>query len=111
MSKSEEWEAFGRRVEAHLALVEAELAALRETLRGAGIQVRRQRIRITGSNGRANAALGILRAHDGDGGGVSPSTVAGLLGVSSAYAFDLLAALVANNQAVKVGRGRYKAIG
>lgn len=103
----EEWVGFGRRVEAHLAVIEGEMAALRKTLRAAGVEVRVQRIRITGSNGRANEVLGILRNHGGE---MSPSTIAGLLRVSPEYAFDLLAALVANNQAEKVSRGRYKAL-
>jgi hypothetical protein len=93
-------------VEAHLALIEREMAALRQTLRGAGIDVRVQRIRITGSNGRANEALTLLRATEG----MSPSQVARALGVSAEYAFDLLAALVADHQVERVGRGRYRAL-
>lgn len=109
--QSEEWLAFGRRVEAHLAVIEGEVAALRKTLRAAGVEVRVQRIRITGTNGRANEVLRLLRGARQNGSDpVSPSWIARALGVSPEYAFDLLAALVANHQAEKVGRGQYKAL-
>jgi hypothetical protein len=111
MVESEEWQAFGRRVEAHLALIEQEMAALRKTLRGAGIDVRVQRIRITGTNGRANEVLALLRgARDNGVAHVSPAWIARALGVTPVYAFDLLAALVANHQAERIGRGQYKAL-
>ena len=109
--QSEEWLAFGRRVEAHLAVIEQEMTALRKTLRAAGVDVRVQRIRITGTNGRANEVLQLLRGANENGmPHVSPSWIARALGVTPEYAFDLLAALVANHQAEKVGRGQYKAL-
>lgn len=106
--KDEEWLGFGRRVEAHLAQLEKEMAALRDTLRDAGIQVRRQRIRITRGNARAHDALTLLRASHPD--PLRAADVAQLLGKSPEYAFDLLASLVADGTAERVGRGWYRAV-
>ena len=106
--KDEEWLGFGRRVEAHIAATEKELAALRDTLRAAGIQVRRQRIRITKANGRCAAALSLARAvHPAT---VTPAVLAAHLGISREYAFDLLASLVADGTLARPARGRYAAV-
>jgi hypothetical protein len=102
----EEWRALALQIESRLCGMEGEIESLRSLLRSAGIPVRRQRIRITGENGKAQEALDVLRAH---GGTLRPSTVAGLLRVSREYAFDLLASLVAANTAERVGRGQYRA--
>lgn len=106
--KDEEWLGFGRRVEAHIAATEKELAALRDTLRDAGIQVRRQRIRITKANGRCAAALTLARAlHPYV---VTAPAVAAHLGISREYAFDLLASLVADGTLERPRRGQYRAV-
>jgi hypothetical protein len=104
----EEWAGFGRRVEAHLVVIDQELAALRETLRAAGISVRRQRIRITRVNGKAEEALAFLRHRTPK--PARPSEVAQVLSVSPEYAYDLLAALVAAGSAERVARGQYRAM-
>ena len=106
--KDEEWLGFGRRVEAHIAATEKELAALRDTLRAAGIQVRRQRIRITKANGRCAEALTIARAAAPA--PVSPAFIASMLGCSREYAFDLLASLVADGTLERPRRGQYRAV-
>lgn len=105
---NEEWLGFGRRVEAHLAQLEKEMAALRDTLRDAGVQVRRQRIRITRDNARAHDALVLLRASHPD--QMRARDVAALLGKSPEYAFDLLASLVADGTAERPRRGFYRAV-
>ena len=109
---AEEWAGFGRRVEAHLAVIEAELAALRQALRGAGVEVRRptQRVRITPRNQKAMQALAFLKAVSQDASrpsSVTPATVATHVGVSPEYAYDLLASLVAAGHVGRVRRGHY----
>lgn len=106
--KSEEWPGFGRRVEAHLAAMENELADLRETLRAAGIKVRRQRIRITRGNARALEALTLLRRCHPD--AATPTQIGRALGLSPEYAYDLLASLVADGSADRPQRGYYRAV-
>ena len=106
--KDEEWLGFGRRIEAHIAATEKELAALRDTLRAAGIQVRRQRIRITRSNERCAEALSLCReAYPAP---VTPALASRVLGVSPEYAFDLLASLVADGTLERPRRGQYVAV-
>jgi hypothetical protein len=105
---SEEWLAFGRRVDAHLTLIDQELAALRLTMRAAGIRVHVQRIRITRQNDRAKDALRLLREQPEE--AWRPAEVATHLGISPEYAYDLLAALVAEGSAQRVGRGLYRVI-
>ena len=106
--KSEEWDAYGRRVEAHLARIDAEVGALRDTLRGAGIEVRRQRTRIQPRNEKADRArvfLGALLPQ-----AATPTQVAHELDCSPEYAYDLLVALVAQGRAERVGRGKYRSL-
>lgn len=102
----EEWAGFGRRVEAHLAVIDNEMAALRDTLRGAGINVKRQRIRITRDNAQAAAALALLR--HGYPRAATPSQIGQALGLSAEYAYDLLASLVASGNAERISRGHYR---
>jgi predicted Rossmann fold nucleotide-binding protein DprA/Smf involved in DNA uptake len=102
----EQWQAYGRQVEAHLAQIEAQIGQLRDTLRAAGIDVRRQRTRVQPENERAREALTLLREQPTE--SWRPSEVARHLGVTPEYAYDLLAALVARGEATKTGRGRYR---
>lgn len=104
---NEEWEAYGRRVEAHLARVEAEIGALRDTLRGAGVEVRRQRTRIQPDNEKAGRARGFLQGISPQ--AATPTQVAHELDVSPEYAYDILMALVAQGKAERIGRGKYQA--
>lgn len=104
----EEWAGFGRRIEAHLAAIDQEMAALRETLRAAGIPVRRQRIRVTKDNANAGAVLDMLKAASPMGAVLTPTGVSRRLGVSPEYAYDLLASLVAAGKAERVARGEYR---
>lgn len=104
----EEWEGFGRRVEAHLAAIDKEMGALRDTLRAAGINVRRQRIRITKDNTNAKETLRLLTEAATMGAVMTPVGVSRRLGVSAEYAYDLLASLVAAGQAERVARGEYR---
>jgi hypothetical protein len=106
--KSEEWDGYGRRVEAHLARIEAEIGVLRDTLRDAGIEVRRQRTRIRPENENAVRAKELL--DDVNPRTLTPSQVAAELDITSEYAYDLLMALVATSQAQKVGRGKYQSV-
>jgi hypothetical protein len=107
--KSEEWDAYGRRVEAHLAQVEAEIGALRDSLRDAGIMVHRQRTRIQPENEKANRARVFLEAVYPQ--ALSPSQVAGEIDCSPEYAYDILMALVAKRTAERIGRGKYRSVG
>lgn len=106
---SEEWLAFGRRVDAHLTLIDQELAALRLTMRAAGIRVRIQRIRITRQNGRARDALRLMREIPSK--HWRSAEVGERLGISTEYAYDLLAALVADGAVERVSRGYYQISG
>ena len=106
--KSEEWDAYGRRAEAHLARIEAEVGALRDTLRGAGIEVRRQRTRIQPDNEKALRAHSFLFELSPQ--ALTPTRVAHELDCSPEYAYDLLMALVAQGKVERVGRGKYKAL-
>jgi hypothetical protein len=107
----EQWQTFGREVEAHLTRIDDELGALRETLRRAGINVRRQRVRVTPLNNKARDALTVLRqeAQQGPAASLSPAGVGRRIGVSAEYAYDLLMALVASGAAERIARGRYRA--
>ena len=106
---TEEWEGAGRRVEAHLALIEREVDGLRELLSQMGFPIRRQRIRITATNGKAAQALAFLQHMYPY--VATPKAVAAQLSVTSTYAYDLLSSLVAEGLAEKVRRGAYKATG
>lgn len=103
----EQWRAVAEEVDAALYRVETELGALRDVLRRAGLPVRRQRVRVTGENGAARAALEVLKRQGLA--PIGPAAVARLIHVSPEYAFDLLASLVASGFAERVGRGRYRA--
>ena len=105
----EQWQVFGREVEAHLTRIDDELGALRDTLRRAGINVRRQRVRVTRANGKARDALTVLRQEAQSGASLSPAALGLRVGVSAEYAYDLLMALVASGAAERVARGRYRA--
>jgi len=105
MNDDDRWQAFAHRIDAHLTAIDQELAALRQTLKAAGIRVHVQRIRVTRRNKRTTQALQYLRQSATP---ATPADVAKAAGISPEYAFDVLSALVAEGEVERVGRGQYQ---
>jgi hypothetical protein len=91
---------------ARLRTLESEKALVIQALREAGEPVRQQRVRIRpDTNARLPEAYKALRAAGAA--GLTRRTLAPILGIGPAYAFDLLDALRADGRAIKVRPGVY----
>lgn len=93
---------------AELRSLEAKAGQIREALRAAGETVPQQRIRIRyDTNAKLTRALYWLRTY-GEA-GATRYDIAGDLDVSADYAYDLLAALLAQGYAERIKVGLYRA--